>query len=87
MKFVVHVLSQHEKGNLVPEDEVWRHSKGYMNWFYKLSHPLMISLAAVPHYTTHVPPYEEVIVEQQWPYTIPTHYRSSTMSEPELLAL
>jgi hypothetical protein len=37
-----------------------------MNWFYKVSHPLMIAPAAIPDYTTPVPPYEEVVVEQQW---------------------
>jgi len=37
---------------------------GYMNWFYKVSHFLMIAHAAVPDYTTLVSLYEEVIVEQ-----------------------
>ena len=66
MEFAVPVLSQQEKGDPVPEDEVWKHSKGYMNWFYKVSHPLMIAHAVIPDYTVLVPPYEEVIVKQQW---------------------
>jgi len=56
MEFVVHVLSQQERGNPVPEDEVWKHSKGYTNWFYKESHPLVIAPGVVPDYTTHIPP-------------------------------
>jgi len=51
-------------GNLIPEDDVWKHTKGYMKWFYKVSRPIMIAHVAVPDYTAHVPPYEEVIVEQ-----------------------
>jgi hypothetical protein len=66
MEFVVHVLSQQERGDPVPKDEGWKHSKGYIKWLYKVSHPIMIVHAAVPNYTAHVPPYEEVIVEQQW---------------------
>jgi hypothetical protein len=66
MEFVVHVLSQQDRGDPVPEDEVWNNSKGYMNWFYKVSHPLMITHAVVPDYTAYIPPYEEVRVEQQW---------------------
>jgi len=64
--FVVHVLSQQERGDPVPEDEVWKHSVGYVKWFYCVSHPIMIAPTAHPDYTTLVPPYEEVIIEQQW---------------------
>jgi hypothetical protein len=52
--FAIHVLSQQERGHLVPEDEVWKYGMGYIKWFYHVSHPLM---------SEHVPPYEEVIVE------------------------
>jgi len=55
MEFVVHVLSQQKRGDPVPEDEGWRHSKGYMKWFYKVSHPLMIAPAAVPDYIVPFP--------------------------------
>jgi hypothetical protein len=42
------------------------HSVGYIKWFYRVSHTLVIAPATVPDYTTPVPPYEDVIVEQQW---------------------
>jgi len=42
------------------------HSNGYIEWFYKVSHPLIIGPALVPEYTVPRPVYEEVIVEQQW---------------------
>ena len=75
IEFVVHVLSQHERGTPVLEDEVWKHSKGYMRWFYKVSHPIMIAPTAIPDYTAHVPPYEEVIVEQQWARQLPDPFQ------------
>jgi hypothetical protein len=63
MEFAIHVLSQQEKNDPLPEDEGWKHSKGYMKWFYKVSHPILTAPAAIPGYTAPVPPYEEVIVE------------------------
>jgi len=63
--FVVHVLSQQEMGDPVPEDKVWKHSKRYIKWFYNVSHPIMIAPTAFADYIAFVPPYEEVIVEQQ----------------------
>ena len=38
---------------------------GYMKWFYRVCHSLMIGPAPVPGYTIPRPVYEEVIVEQQ----------------------
>ena len=66
MEFVVHVLILEKRAEPVPEDEGWKHSKGYMKWFYRVSHPLMITPTAVLEYTVPRPPYEEVLVEQQW---------------------
>jgi len=40
------------------------HSRGYMRWFYRVSHPLIIGPAPVPEYIILKPVYEEVIVEQ-----------------------
>jgi len=51
MEFVVHVLSQQKMGDPVLEDEVWKHSVGYMKWFYNVSYPIMIVVAAVADYT------------------------------------
>jgi len=36
-----------------------------MIWFYRISHPIMSDPTSVVEYTTPVPPYEEVIVQQQ----------------------
>jgi len=30
MKFALHVLSYQERGDLVPDNESWAHSRGYM---------------------------------------------------------
>jgi len=38
--------------------------RGYIKWFYRVSHPLMSEPTPVAKYTTLVPPYEEVIVKQ-----------------------
>jgi hypothetical protein len=59
-------LASRERGDPVPEDEVWKHEVWYMKWFYRASHPIMIAHEPVADYTTPVPPYEEVIVDQQW---------------------
>jgi len=32
LEFSLHVLSQEERGDLVPDDELWSHSRGYMCW-------------------------------------------------------
>jgi hypothetical protein len=42
-----------------------------MIWFYRVSHPIMSDPGLVVKYTTHVPPYEEVIVQQQWTIQVP----------------
>jgi len=69
-----------------------------MSWFYRVSHPIMNPHAVIPDYTTDahprpVPPYEEVIVEQQWarqppdPYQIINNFRArvdSEMGHPDL---
>jgi len=60
IEFDIHALSQQERGDIVLEDEVSKHSKWYIKWFYH------VSPTAVPDYTAPVPPYKEVIVEQQW---------------------
>ncbi|RHN49885.1 putative protein-serine/threonine phosphatase [Medicago truncatula] len=65
-EFVVHVLSQQDRGDPVPEDEWWKHSDGYIKWFYRVSHPLIVNPAPVPEYIAPRPVYQEVIVEQEW---------------------
>ena len=62
MEFALHVLSLQERGDMVPENEPWSHSRGNMRWFCSVSHPIVNPPAAIPN----IPPYEEVIVEQQW---------------------
>jgi hypothetical protein len=71
MEFALHVLSQQERGDMVPDDESWSHSRGYMRWFCTVSHPIVNLPTTIPDYTADahprpVSPYEEVIVEQQW---------------------
>ena len=41
--------------------------RGYIKWFYRVSHPVFSQPAPVDEYTAPAPPYEEVIVVQQWP--------------------
>ena len=88
MEFALHVLSQQEKGDLVPDDEPLSHSRGYMCWFYRVSHPIVNPPAVVPHYTTDahlrpIPPYKEVIVEQQWARHHPDPYQIISNISPE----
>jgi len=79
MEFALHVLSQHERGDLVPDNEPWSASRGYMRWFIRVTHPIVNPPAAIPNYTVNahprlVPPYEEVLVEQQWARHPPDPY-------------
>jgi hypothetical protein len=78
--FALHVLSQQQRGHPILDNESWAHSKGYMRWFIRLSHPIVNPSAAIPDYIADapprpVPPYDEVLVEQQWARHPPDPYR------------
>jgi hypothetical protein len=45
--------------------------KRYIKWFYRVSHPMFCEPAPIAQYTTHIPPYEVVIVEQKWTRQVP----------------
>lgn len=64
--FMVHVLTQAEMGRPILEDKLWRYVRGYVKWFYRVSHPMFFWNAPVVEYTSPVPCYENVIIEQQW---------------------
>ena len=57
MSFTDFVVHEQEEGDPIREDEVWKHEIGYMKWFYRVSHPIIIAPAPVADYITHVPPY------------------------------
>ena len=98
MEFALHVLNQQQRGDLVPDGESRAHSRGYMRCFIKVSHPIVNPHVAIPDYTADVhpcpvPPYKEVIVEQQWtihppdPYQIISNIRArmdSAMGHPDV---
>jgi len=54
--FMVHVLTQVVRGQLVLEDKLWRYVKGYIKYFYRLSDLMFSELTLVAQYTTLVPP-------------------------------
>jgi len=97
-EFALHVLSHQHSGDPVPDNQPWAHTKGYMRWFVRVSHPIVNPLAAIPDYAAAapprpVPPYEEVILEQQWarhpphPYQIINNIRArvdGAMGHPAL---
>jgi len=79
-EFALHVLSHQQRGHPIPDNEPWAHSRGYMIWFVKVSHPILNPPAAIPDYAADahprpVPPYEEVLVEQQWARHPPNPYQ------------
>jgi len=43
----------------------------HIKWFYRVSYHVFSQVAPIAEYTTHVPPYEEVIVEQQFARQVP----------------
>jgi hypothetical protein len=57
---------QHERGEPVPDEESWKHSDGYIKWFYRVSHLLIVGPAPVPEYVAPRHVYQEVIVKQEW---------------------
>jgi len=68
-EFALHVLSHLQMGHPVSDNHPWAHTRGYMRWFVRVSHPIVNPHAAIPNYAANapprpVPPYEEVIVEQ-----------------------
>jgi len=86
-EFALHVISHQHRVHPVPDNQSWDHTKGYMRWFIRASHPIVNPPAAIPDYAADappcpVPPYEEVIVEQQWvrhpldPYQIISNIRA-----------
>ena len=67
-EFALHVLSHQQRGNQVPDNQPWAHTRGCMRWFVAVSHPIVNPPAAIPDYASAapprpIPPYEEVIVE------------------------
>jgi hypothetical protein len=79
-EFALHVLSQQQRGHPVLDNESWAHSRGYMRWFIRVSHPILNPHAAILDYTTDahprpVSPYVEVLVEQQWARHPPDPYQ------------
>jgi len=68
-EFALHVLSHQQMGHPVPDNEQWAYTRGYMRWFVRVSHPIVNPPATIHDYAAdapprHVPPYEEVLVEQ-----------------------
>jgi len=96
IEFALHVLSHQERGHPVLDNQPWTHTRGYMKWFIKVSHPIVNPPAAIQDYAANAPPrpihpYEEVLVEQQWarhptdPYQIINNIRArvdSAMAHP-----
>jgi len=69
-EFALHVLSHQQSGHPVPDNQLWSHTRGYMKWYVRVSHPIVNPPSAIPGYAADapprpVPPYEEVLVEQQ----------------------
>jgi hypothetical protein len=69
--FMVHVLDQEQRCRQTRARKLWMCEEGYIKWFYRVSHHIMSEPAPAAEYIAHVPPYEEVIVEQQWVIQIP----------------
>jgi hypothetical protein len=97
-EFALHVLSHQQRGHPVPDNQPWAHTRGYMKWFVRVSHPIVNPPAAIPDYAADAPPrpvpaYEEVLVEQQWarhppdPYQIISNIRArvdSALGHPDV---
>ncbi|AES62467.1 hypothetical protein MTR_1g100190 [Medicago truncatula] len=88
MEFALHVLSQLEMGDLVPDNELLAHYRGYMRWFVRVSHPIVNPLR--PFLTTQLMPIlvpslptRRLLLSSNESDILLTHIKSSTTSEPE----
>jgi len=41
MEFALHVLSHQQRGHPVPDNQPCSHTRGYMKWFVRVSHPIV----------------------------------------------
>jgi len=82
-EFALHVVSQQQRGEPVLDDEPWKHLDGYIKWFYRVSHPLIVAPALVPGYVVPRHVYQEILVEQEGPDILPIHCMSSAAWETE----
>jgi len=64
LEFVLHVVSQQERGHQVPDDEPWKHSDRYIRWFYRVSHPPIVNPAPEPDIVMPRPVYQDILVDQ-----------------------
>lgn len=67
---ILHVLSQADRGRQIAADQ-WRCRKGYIAWFYSVSHPIMSDHAPIAEYPAPIPPYEEVIFQEKYARQVP----------------
>ena len=87
-EFALHVLSHQQRGHPVPDNQSWAHTKGYMRWFIRVSHPIVNPHAPIPHY--ELMPLlvlslltRRLLLSSSGPDILPTHTRSSAASGPE----
>jgi len=87
-EFALHVLNHQQRGHLVPDNQPWAHTRGYMRWFIRVSHPIVNPLR--PFLTTQLRPLlvlslltRRFLLSSSGPNILPTHTRSSVTSEPK----
>jgi len=71
------------RGVRIPDDEEWKHSDGYIKWFYRVCYHLIVSLAPVPEYIAPKPVYRRLLLSRSGPDILPIHCKSSAAWEPE----
>ena len=65
-KFALHVVPQQQRGDQVPDDEPWKHSDRCIQWFYRVSHPLIVNLAPEPEIVMPRLVYQDILFDQDW---------------------
>ena len=64
LEFALHVITQQQRGDQVPDDEPWKHSDRCIQWFYRVSHPLIVNPAPEPDILMPRPVYQDILVNQ-----------------------
>jgi len=77
LEIALHVVSQQERGEPVPDDEPWKHLDGYMRWFYRVS--ILLSSALLPFLSTWFPDLStrRFLLSRSGSDILPIHCRSS----------
>jgi len=85
--FMVHVLTQAQRDRPTREEKPWKFEKGYIKWFYHVSHPMFSDHVPVAMYTAHVSLTRRLLLNSSGPDLFSTHSKLLRTSEPKWIIM